>query len=206
MNIKKNCLKCNTSFFKKDNEGTRYWAKRRYCSATCSAIHRRVGYYIRSPEHRKKMSVSLLKNKKHCLNGSIRFKELNRLKKGKQLEEIYGKERATEIRKSLIKYGDKNNNWIDGRSYYPYAPNFNRLLKKKVKDRDGWVCINCDISDSFERKKDPLGRGLTIHHIDYDKFNNEINNLVTVCRSCNSKANKNREKWIKKYKSYLLGA
>jgi len=44
---------------------------------------------------------------------------------------------------------------------------------------------------------------LCIHHIDYDKNNCNPNNLITLCFSCNSRANKNRDKWKKIYTEIL---
>ena len=35
---------------------------------------------------------------------------------------------------------------------------------------------------------------LHIHHIDYDKYNNDENNLITLCCSCHGKSNRDR-KW-----------
>ena len=40
-----------------------------------------------------------------------------------------------------------------------------------------------------------------IHHIDYNKKNNNHENLVALCQSCHSKTNFNREHW----KGYLSG-
>lgn len=58
--------------------------------------------------------------------------------------------------------------------------------KQDIKDRDNNMCINpyCYKTDSL----------LSIHHIDYNKQNCKPSNLITVCRACNSRANKDR-KW-----------
>jgi len=39
------------------------------------------------------------------------------------------------------------------------------------------------------------GQPLTIHHIDYDKRNCDDGNLITLCHSCNPRANSNRDQW-----------
>ncbi|KKL07361.1 hypothetical protein LCGC14_2586770, partial [marine sediment metagenome] len=41
---------------------------------------------------------------------------------------------------------------------------------------------------------------LNVHHIDYDKKNCGMDNLVTLCASCNTRANVNRGFWIELYK------
>jgi len=40
-----------------------------------------------------------------------------------------------------------------------------------------------------------------IHHIDYDKMNNSIDNLMLLCSSCHGKTNYDRDYW----KDYLRG-
>ena len=37
---------------------------------------------------------------------------------------------------------------------------------------------------------------LSIHHIDYNKENNEITNLTSLCNSCHSKTNHDRDYWF----------
>lgn len=39
-----------------------------------------------------------------------------------------------------------------------------------------------------------------IHHIDYNKMNSSIANLVSLCHSCHSKTNFNRERWLDYFK------
>lgn len=49
------------------------------------------------------------------------------------------------------------------------------LIKEQVKERDRYVCRDCGCDDR---------RRLIVHHLDYNKKNNRINNLITLCRSC----------------------
>ena len=44
---------------------------------------------------------------------------------------------------------------------------------------------------------------LVIHHIDYNKKNCNLNNLITLCRSCNAKANYNRD-WHKSWYQAIM--
>jgi hypothetical protein len=80
--------------------------------------------------------------------------------------------------------------WKGGVSFQPYCEAWkDSEYKDSIKIRDGNECLNpyCD-------SKNP--NDLTIHHIDYNKKNCQPNNLITICRSCNTKANKDR-KWHK---------
>lgn len=84
--------------------------------------------------------------------------------------------------------GSMNPSWRGGISFGLYGFEFNRKFKALIKERDGNRCRRC--SDS---------KYLGPHHIDYDKKNNDPNNLITLCRSCNSSANSNRKYWKKFY-------
>ena len=93
--------------------------------------------------------------------------------------------------------GNNHFNWIDGRSYEPYPAEFSEKLKRQIRERDGYICQACGIS------QDELGKTLAIHHIDYNKHNNNPNNLITLCQSCNNKANHNREYWIEYFEEKM---
>lgn len=67
---------------------------------------------------------------------------------------------------------------------HKYGFGFNKKLKNEIKERDGNCCQLCG-----ETKK------LEVHHIDYDKNNNEENNLITLCRKCHGITNHNRGFW-----------
>lgn len=98
----------------------------------------------------------------------------------------------TKIKMSKIregKYiGEKSSRWKGGISKLPYAFDFDKKLKKEIKKRDRYRCQNC-------RKK----KRLCIHHIDYDKMNSNPTNLITLCISCNFKANNKRKYWEEYY-------
>jgi hypothetical protein len=48
-----------------------------------------------------------------------------------------------------------------------------------------------------------IGTALTIHHIDYNKQNCNEENLITLCKGCNTRANYNKDYWLIKYKKIL---
>ncbi len=85
--------------------------------------------------------------------------------------------------------GEKSGNWQGGISFNPYPIAFNNLLREKVRIRDNHICQLCDVA------QEDMGRKLSIHHIDYNKENCKENNLISLCRSCNSKVNFNRDYW-----------
>lgn len=97
--------------------------------------------------------------------------------------------------------GKKHYNWRGGISKFPYLFNFNDELKNEIKERDNYICQNCKITE--EEHITVFGRVLPIHHIDYDKKNNNKNNLITVCIACNVRANYNRNYWIKFFKKII---
>lgn len=91
-----------------------------------------------------------------------------------------------DIKRSIINSGVGNRNWLGGISYEPYCPIWSdKEYKEDIKLRDGYKCLNPICS-----KKDSR---LHIHHIDYNKKNCEYKNVITLCGSCNAKANFDRE-------------
>jgi len=89
--------------------------------------------------------------------------------------------------------GCKNVHWKGGISKEPYCQDWTKDLKEFVKERDGYKCLNPHCSS-----KNP--DNLTVHHINYNKKSCDPENLITVCRSCNARANKDRnwhEAWYK---------
>lgn len=82
--------------------------------------------------------------------------------------------------------GENSHNWKGGISFEPYCPVWkDKEYKKDIKERDGNRCLNPYCSKTDKR--------LHIHHINYIKKDCSPNNLITLCGSCNSKANYDRE-------------
>jgi len=102
---------------------------------------------------------------------------------------------------SCSKLGRLNGNWQNGIGRLPYHFTFNRLLKFTIRERDNFICLGCDKTEQQELKD--FNRVLSIHHINYDKENCNENNLITVCQSCNSIANFNRDYWFAYY-TYII--
>lgn len=94
------------------------------------------------------------------------------------------------------KYGTLSSAWKGGISAEPYCCIFSiKEFKDMIKERDNYKCQNPDCFGNSNH--------LCVHHIDYDKKNCELNNLITVCVSCNSRANGCREYWQKFYQEAI---
>ncbi len=99
------------------------------------------------------------------------------------------------INHSVNQSGVLNHQWKGGISCAPYCSDWTKEYKEFIKSRDGYICLNpgCYKEDNM----------LSVHHIDYDKLNCSFSNLITLCRSCNSRANKDRE-WHKAWYQSIL--
>lgn len=193
------CKQCG-----KDFQVWNSWLKKgagKCCSVKCSALSR-LGRpsYSRTADHKKKMSM-IKKGSSFNSICSARLTEINSLRKGHTWIEIFGNERAEQIRKKfrVLNSGSNNGNYIDGRSFLPYPSSFTKLLKEKIILRDKFVCRGCGKHHDEISRTDIFGRGLTIHHIDYNKNNCDEGNLIALCRSCNSRANGEREYYREYY-------
>ena len=92
--------------------------------------------------------------------------------------------------------GDNNPNWKGGIAHEPYAPIWiDKRFKAGIRERDDHACQNPDCRGNSER--------LIIHHINYNKKDCEPENLITLCRSCNGRANFNREFWEAGYREII---
>jgi hypothetical protein len=94
--------------------------------------------------------------------------------------------------KLIARKGEDHHNWKGGISADPYCPLWlDKEFRQDINNRDNNKCQNPDCWNNTER--------MTIHHIDYNKQNCSPDNLITVCNSCNSRANFNREYWQELY-------
>lgn len=106
--------------------------------------------------------------------------------KGRQFTE------GTKIKMSKAKdgmfFGDENPNWNGGSSFEPYCIKFNNKLRERIRERDNRICQLCGVGEN--------GRRHSVHHVHYDK-ENCYPDLITLCTSCNSKVNGNRDYYEK---------
>ena len=102
-------------------------------------------------------------------------------------------------RRTRANCGEKNGRWLGGKSFEPYGPEFNNELKEQIRKRDRFRCQECF------RHQIELKRKLDVHHIDFDKQNNNENNLISLCNVCHSQTLYDRQNWIGYYQKRLKG-
>lgn len=134
--------------------------------------------YHHTSEHRRKMSESLKGNPV----GNWVNKIMESRKNGDRYETW--KQNISNTLKSKYRSGELVSPfYIDGRyknnplsHYNMYGGEFTDDIKYEIRKRDLWLCQLC----GKERSTD-------VHHIDWNKLNNSVENLITLCRSCHAK-------------------
>ena len=106
---------------------------------------------------------------------------------------------SEKLRTSLAQLGEKNHQWQGGISFEPYGIEFNDELKYQIRARDNFTCQECGYSEK------QLGYALNCHHADYNKQNNTMNNLISLCNSCHAQTNFKRSDWTAYFQSKLVG-
>ena len=87
--------------------------------------------------------------------------------------------------------------WKGGISKLSRGPGWSNGIKKRVKERDNYRCIACNTEESV------LKFPLNIHHVDYNRRNHKFINLVSLCRSCHGRVNKNKDQYKELFIQYL---
>ena len=88
----------------------------------------------------------------------------------------------------------------DGRSFIPqrgYPAEWTEELRERIRDRDGYRCLMCGNEQGLRKH--------SVHHVDYDRENNEEKNLATCCVACHCKTNVRRKAWIAFFGAFGLG-
>jgi len=80
---------------------------------------------------------------------------------------------------------------IHGLSNLPYTGEFTKKLKQQIQKRDNYKCQYCGMTQKEHFKK--YGRDIEVHHIDYCPANCKEDNLIILCRKCNTTVNYNRD-------------
>ena len=203
-----------------------FWKKkpeRNYCECGCgkrvgwSKKHNRWSHFLRghntrlmSEKTKEEIPQSLKEkyaNMDHYLLGRQRSKETKRKlseslsgknhpqygKKGKD-HPVYGYKHTKD---ELERMSGKNHpNWKGGISSELYCQEwYIKDYKDSIKERDNYMCQNPECYEKCII--------LCIHHINYNKKNCKSENLITVCTSCNARANHNRGFWQKHYEGIM---
>ncbi|MDD5022289.1 MAG: HNH endonuclease signature motif containing protein [Endomicrobiaceae bacterium] len=144
--------------------------------------------YVRTDEHKALMS-SRLSGKTHNYAPASKNPEV-----AKKISESWTKEKrelqsnmVIERNKSIeqrLKYGSVASNnpmWIDGRATNVYARGWTKRLKQEVFERTSHLCDICGAN------------AMDIHHKDFKKDNNSLDNLQPLCRSCHKRIHIQRD-------------
>jgi hypothetical protein len=132
-------------------------------------------------------------NATHYINGKTHNKEC--INCGKHV--AYTNNRCRECwceELSKMRVGKNNPAYVHGESCSLYSPEFTEQLKKEIRDRDNHTCQIC------HKTEIELDEILAVHHIDYNKENCLKENLISLCNSCHSKTNFNRDFWFEYFK------
>jgi len=180
----------------------RYWLGKRRPQLHTQEYRDRVSQmkkgkipYIMTDEVRNKISKTLMghtscrKGKKGVYSEATRVK-MSLAKIGRKLSKET-REKMSLRQKERVLLGI-HHLWRGGISYEPYSVDWSNTLKQSIRERDKYRCQLCG---------NPQGdRALDVHHIDYNKKNCDPENLISLCHSCHSKTNGNRDYWLEFFK------
>lgn len=100
------------------------------------------------------------------------------------------------IYSSIHFIGENSRSWKGGLSKKPYCPIWNdKEYKNSIKERDNYTCQNPYCYHTTDK--------LVVHHVNYTKTICGPGNLITVCNSCNLRANTARG-WHKEWYQTIL--
>jgi len=139
--------------------------------------------YVPTEETRRKISKAMMGNK-HCLGNrhtEAAKRKMSEARKRNPVRHWAGKRLPWQA-------GAGNYFWRGGVSFGPYSTTWTKALRDSIRDRDHHTCQLCG-------KLQDDGRGTHVHHIDYDKKNCGLDNLITLCRVCHAKTGCDRERW-----------
>ena len=165
--------------------------KAKLSNATKKYYENNAGYWLG-----KKLS----KKHKQKLNGRKLSEEMKQ-KMSEDKKEFFknnpeARRKLSEIAKKQFEDPRNHPSWKGGISCEPYCQIWSdNEYKDDLKERDGNQCLNPDCWSNSNT--------ICLHHIDYDKKNCHPWNLITVCISCNGRANKNRKKHEIFYKQIM---
>ena len=97
--------------------------------------------------------------------------------------------------------GKDHYNWKGGISENPYPFEWKVKFLDSIRERDLFICQECGI---HQDELNGRFKKLDVHHIDYDKENLFTTNLISLCRSCHTTTNYNRDYWYA-YFTYIIG-
>jgi len=146
-----------------------------------------------SKETKRKISVAMKGKKKPWLskrNKDPKFIEkMRRSLTGRKLSRKHRKSLSRVLRNKPKPWqiGEKNYFWQGGKSIEPYSVDWTETLKRSIRERDNYTCQLCG---------KPQGeKAHPVHHIDYNKKNQNPENLITLCLHCHNLTQTKRDYW-----------
>jgi hypothetical protein len=161
------------------------------------------GVYTRTAWHKEIIRKSIIgrKQSKETINKRVakikKLYETGNTKMGFQKGSPYGvRFFKGQVSWNKGKIGEKSHMWKGGVSFEPYSYEFSKQLKDRVRVRDNFRCQLCYLPELECRKPNSH----CIHHIDYNKKNCNLENLMLLCHKCHSYTNFNRVFWTRWFK------
>jgi len=179
------------------------WENTEYREIVTQAIKDRWG----DPEFKEKMAnimedVRETEEYKANVSKGLKKSWKNQERMEKQIEHMKNCWEDPKYRRKQTErmQGENHHNWKGGISCEPYCKVWTfEEFKDMIRERDNFQCQNPDCWKKVLKKEKQ-----TVHHIDYVKKNCHPLNLITVCRSCNGRANVNREYWQEFYTKVMV--
>lgn len=161
-----NCEKCG-----KEHDGS--FGSGRFCSSYCARS-------FSTQKSRKEINLKV----SQTMKSSEKLQAYLAKRRGKTNIEIYGQEKALEIKnKTVSKFKSKMG------EDYPFVYGSDTSCVKLELLKTVTSCCNCGLNE-WQNKF----INLELHHIDGDNQNNARNNLVLLCPNCHSQTDNFRNK------------
>lgn len=130
--------------------------------------------------------------------------EKNPSKRKEVMEKIRNKLKGKHLSPNTeFKKGENHPYFKGWKSREPYGEEFSPELREQIRQRDNYRCQQCFRHQDELRTKTNRKRKLIVHHIDFNKQNNNPNNLISLCINCHMQTNYNRENWTKYFNEKL---
>ena len=198
------CAGCGNEFDYYESDRARVPGSRKYCSRECryiDSIHSKKCQ--RCGKHFEEFASRVADGKgkycsRECSDAARReIHKSNRVVKsckhcGNKLSvDPYYADKTHFCCRKCAKTGEHNPQWVGGHTI-EYPPEWTRSLRKSIKSRDSYKCVLCG------------QRATDVHHIDYNKYNCDERNLISLCHSCHSRTNTNRRHWIEVFMRMIV--
>jgi len=139
-----------------------------------------TGHHMRKREYQR----TCFKDGNVPWNDGKKMPELSKMRMGEN-NPMFGKTHPSKGKSRSCISREKHPMWKGGISLDIYCEVWSdKEYKDSIKKRDGNRCLNSMCSN---------GNFLGVHHINYNKKDCHPKNLISLCRSCNTKANTDRD-------------